>query len=81
MAYLTSKELLAAIRCLPLAERTRIIEQATRDVEEDTPSPLLATAEAHQSLVGLFSDEPDLVDEVCSLAYESRRAGRMRTAK
>jgi hypothetical protein len=78
MASLTSNELLAAIRRLPLEERARIIAQATRDVEEDTPSPPLATADANRSLLGLFSDEPDLADAVCSLAYESRTTARMR---
>jgi hypothetical protein len=78
MASLTSNELLAAIRRLPLEERARIIAQATRDVEEDTPSPPVAAADGNQSLLGLFSDEPDLADAVCSLAYESRRSARMR---
>jgi hypothetical protein len=78
MASLTSNELLAAIRRLPLEERARIIAQATRDVEDDTPSPPMAIADANQSLLGLFSDEPDLADAVCNFAYESRRSARMR---
>jgi hypothetical protein len=78
MASQTSNELLAAIRRLPLEERSRIIAQATRDVEEDTPSPPVAIADAAQTLLGLFSDEPDLADAVCSFAYESRTSARMR---
>lgn len=78
MAGLTSNELLAAIRRLPLDERVRVIEQATRDIEEDTPRPPVAVAPGPRSLVGLFSDEPNLVDEVCALAYESRDSARMR---
>jgi hypothetical protein len=78
MASLTSNELLAAIRRLPLEERARIIAQAARDVEEDTPLPPVATAVGNRSLLGLFSDEPDLVDAVCGLAYESRKSARMR---
>ena len=79
MATMTSNELLAAIRSLPLDERLRVIEQAARDVQEDTPSPPATTTAGTQSLLGLFSDEPDLVDQVCSLAYESRRTAHMRT--
>jgi hypothetical protein len=30
------------------------------------------------SLIGLMGDEPDLVDQVCSLAYEARRTAHMR---
>ena len=79
MAVLTSHELLDAIRRLPLDERRRVIEQAARDVEEDTPHPPAATAPAPRSLLGLFADEPDLIDEVVELAYESRGSARMRT--
>ncbi len=79
MATLTSNELLAAIRRLPLDERLRVIEQATRDAQDDTPSPpALDPVRAH-SLLGLFSDEPELADEVLRLAYESRQSARMRT--
>ena len=30
------------------------------------------------SLLGLMSDEPELVDQVCSLAYEARRTAHLR---
>jgi len=30
------------------------------------------------SLLGLMGDEPDLVDHVCSLAYEARRTAHLR---
>lgn len=78
MASLTSNELLAAIRRLPIEERARIIAQATRDIEDDTPSPPVVAADANLSLLGLFSDEPDLADAVRDFAYESRKAARMR---
>ena len=78
MAVLTSNELLAAIRSLPFDERVRIIEQATRNIEEDTPRPPVAAVASTRSLVGLFSDEPNLIEEVCKLAYESRDSARMR---
>jgi hypothetical protein len=81
MAVLTSNELLAAIRSLPIDERVRIIEQAARDIEEDTLRPPVAAAASAQPLVGLFSDEPSLIDEVCNLAYESRNTAHMRTSE
>lgn len=30
------------------------------------------------SLLGLMNDEPDLVDQVCSIAYEARRTAHLR---
>ena len=30
------------------------------------------------SLLGLMGDEPELVDQVCSLAYEARRTAHLR---
>ena len=31
------------------------------------------------SLLGLMNDDPDLVDQVCSIAYEARRTAHLRT--
>ena len=81
MATLTSNELLAAIRRLPLDERLRVIEQATRDAQDDTPAPPASASATVYSLLGLFSDEPELADEVGRLAYESRKSARMRTSE
>jgi hypothetical protein len=30
------------------------------------------------SLLGLMNDDPDLVDQVCSIAYEARRTAHLR---
>ncbi len=30
------------------------------------------------SLLGLMGDEPELVDQVCALAYEARRTAQLR---
>lgn len=77
MATPTVDELLAAIRQLPLIERRTLIERATRDVDEDTPQP---PAAAHfVPLLGLMADEPEVVDEMCSVVYEARKSARMRT--
>ena len=75
MAEPNVDELLAAIRRLPLAARLRLIERIARDASEDTPHPPNVAA----SLIGLMADEPDVVDEVCALAYQARGAARMRS--
>ena len=77
MAAPTLDELLAAIRRLPLDERLQLIERATNEAAEDTPKPV---GDARgSSLLGLMADEPDLVDQMCSIVYQARRTARMRT--
>jgi hypothetical protein len=77
MATPTSDELLAAIRRLPLKERLRLIERAARHAAEDTPKPT-EVQQTPPPLIGLMADDPDLVDRVCALAYETRNSARMR---
>ncbi|MBN1604991.1 MAG: hypothetical protein JW940_00070 [Polyangiaceae bacterium] len=72
------EELLAAIRRLPFDERLRFIERAAHDAAEDTPSPAAVGVSA-PSLLGLMSDEPEVVDRMCSAVYEARGTARMRT--
>ena len=36
-------------------------------------------SEAAGALLGLFADEPELVDEVCAMAFETRRRSASRT--
>jgi hypothetical protein len=78
MAAPTLDELLAAIRRLPIDERLRLIERAAHDAAEDTPAPA-PVGDSRVSLLGLMADEPDLVDQMCSIVYQVRRAARMRT--
>ncbi len=72
-------ELLDAIRRLPMNERQQLIDRAALDVQEDTPKPASVDTPSFHSLVGLMADEPELVDQMCSLAYRARNAARMRT--
>jgi hypothetical protein len=78
MATPTMHELLAAIRSLPLNERLKLIEKATQEASEDTPTPAPVAITAPPSLLGLMADEPELIDRMCELAYEARNAARMR---
>jgi hypothetical protein len=71
------EELLAAIRQLPLDERLRLVERAAHDAAENVRS-LSAAGVSPPSLVGLMADEPDVVDRMCSAAYEARAKARMR---
>jgi hypothetical protein len=70
-------EILEAIRRLPMDERQQLINRAALEVEEDTPRPPRLDASSIPSLVGLMADEPDLIDQMCSLAYEARNAARI----
>jgi hypothetical protein len=77
MATPTIDELLAAIRQLPIHERRALIDRATRDADQDTPRPPPAAQPA--SLLGLMADEPEVVDQMCSVVYGARKTARMRT--
>jgi hypothetical protein len=79
MAAPTLHELLAAIRRLPIDERLRLIEQAAHEAAEDTPEPSRVGDSRAPSLLGLMADEPDLVDQMCSIVYQARGTTRMRT--
>jgi len=54
-------ELLEAIRALPPQERLRLVERVIHDVAEVRDFPVSAGA----SVIGLFSDVPDVVDRIC----------------
>ena len=77
MARPTIDEVLAAIRQLTLAERRSLIERATLDADQDM---LESPPAVHSvSLLGLMADEPEVVDEMCSVVYAARKTVRMRT--
>jgi hypothetical protein len=72
-------ELLERIRSLPLEERLRLIERAAHEAAEDTPKPSSVVESRVPRMLGLMADEPDLVDEICALAYQARTRARMRS--
>lgn len=71
-------DILAAIRRLPLEERQRLIERAAHEAAEDTPKPASVGASATPSLIGLMADEPDLVDQMCSIVYRAEHSPNAR---
>jgi len=79
VASSSTDDLLAAIRRLPLDERRRLIERAAHDADEDTPKPPPVELSPAPSLLGLMADDPELVDQMCSLVYKARTTARMRT--
>ena len=79
MASPSIDELLSAIRHLPLEDRLRLIDRARQEASEDTPAPPEAQQMSPRPLLGLMADEPDVVDEMCALAYEARSKAQMRT--
>lgn len=80
-------QLVAAARALPPAERIRVAlrlveglpaEDRLRLAQESGPASS-PTASAAPSMLGLFADEPELVDEVCQQAYADRDRTQPRT--
>lgn len=65
--------ILEAIRALPRAERLRLVEQLGRELAEEEEAD-------GRSVIGLFADEPDLIEEVCRGAMEARERDPLRAA-
>ena len=71
---MTVHQIYEAIRSLPVPERLKLVERVVHDVVE-TP----AASEPRPSLLGLFEDEPEIIDEICSQALRDRGVRRLRT--
>lgn len=78
------EQLVAAVRALPAAERVRVARRVIESlpaedrvrVTQDVPLSPVETAAA--SMLGLFADEPELVDEVCRQVYADRARAQPR---
>ena len=73
------EQLLAAVRRLPSAARLRVAQRVVDLLSADDQQRLTQVANAaavpspvSPSMLGLFADEPELVDEVCRQAYSDR---------
>jgi hypothetical protein len=79
-------QLVAAVRALPSAERLRVAKRVIEGlpaedrlrVLEQVVRPDSAPAASASSMLGLFADEPELVDEVCRKAYADRATAQPR---
>jgi hypothetical protein len=73
---MTVHQIYEAIRSLPVPERLRLVERVVHDVAE-APAP--GEGAPKPSLLGLFEDEPEVIDEICSEALRDRGVRRLRT--
>jgi len=64
-------DILEAIRTLPRADRLRLVEQVIHELAEDNVAD-------GRAIIGLFADEPDLIEEVCRGAMEARERDPLR---
>lgn len=74
------EQIFQEIQRLPSAERRQLITRlmqngADAQAEQQPPQ----ATEGEPSLLGLFADEPELVDEVCKMAMENRKHDKLRT--
>ena len=68
-------DLLTAIRSLPLPERLRLVERVVHEAAEQSEG---ANGSGRSAILGLFADEPGLMDEVCESAMQSRERDPLR---
>jgi hypothetical protein len=73
-----AEQIFQAIRALPVPERLRLIERVAHDLADVSAEAQRLTPEP-ESLLGLFADEPDLVDDVCRMAMDARKRDPLRT--
>ena len=74
---MTFQQIYEAISALPLQERLRLVERVVHDAVESPKDPEKRIAKG-SPLDGLFSDIPDLMEEVCAEAYRERGNRRLR---
>lgn len=75
------EQIFQAIRRLPVPDRLRLVERVVHDLADVswTQAERRLGGEEAPSLLGLFADEPDLVDDVCRMAMEARKRDKLRT--
>ena len=74
-----TEQIFQAIRSLLIQERLRLVERVVHDLADASAAePAPGPAAQVPSLVGLFADEPELVDDVCRMAMEARRRDPLR---
>jgi hypothetical protein len=73
------EQLFEAIQRLPVPERLRLVERVVHELADvSTTQPQLALTEGQPSLLGLFADEPEAVDNMMRTVMENRRRSRLR---
>ena len=79
------EQLVAAVGALSAPERLRVATKVIEGLSADERKLLLqriaspaGSVESVPSMLGLFADEPELVDEVCRRAYADRATAEPR---
>jgi hypothetical protein len=70
-----AQQLLDAIRELPRGDRLRIVERVVHDLAEED------SGLAPDAIVGLFADEPELIEEVSEGAMQARETDPLRLGR
>ena len=72
------EDILEAIRALSREERDRLAERLRSELDEEA-SPRDGAPDSG-AVIGLFADDPVLMDEVCEAAMQSRERDPLRQA-
>ena len=72
------EDILEAIRSLSSEERDRLAERLRRELDEEARSAKGRLDP--KAIIGLFADDPDLIDQVCESAMQSRERDPLRHA-
>jgi hypothetical protein len=73
------EQIFEAIQRLPVPDRLRLVERVVHELADASATqPQLASTEGQPSLLGLFADEPEAVDEMMRTVMENRRRSRLR---
>lgn len=72
---MTAEEILEQVRALSPGERSKLVQLVVRVLAEP---PARATS---SSVIGLFADEPELIETVCEEAMEARERDPLRLAR
>lgn len=67
-----AEQVLHALRSLPRVERLRIVERVVHDIAEEDAFV------AASPFVGMFADDPELMDAVCEGAMQAREGDPLR---
>ncbi len=74
------EEIYGAVRSLPLPDRLRLVERVVHDAVEASGTESAQVRTGKDSMIGLFADEPDLIDEVCRMAMEDQATRPLRAS-
>jgi hypothetical protein len=78
VAMTTLEQIFQAIQRLPIPDRLRLVEQVVHELADVSSARAGTQPEPPASLIGLFADDPDAVDEMMKTVTENRRASRLR---